>query len=253
MENFATKVLSAKIPEGEVGVFFLGQAGFVFKTPQNTLIAVDPYLSDCCNRYFGFKRLMPYILEAHELEFDYLVASHAHYDHFDPDSVPALMGKGKTQFIGALDTKEECQRLGLTQNVTFVSVGESVAMGDATLTAVRCDHGEGTPHALGFVLTVGSKKIYMMGDTAYRPEWYKDALLQNADLLILPINGAFGNLDAVTGAKAVADLTPRLAVPCHYWNFAQHYGSPADFMAEMEKICPKQKYTLLRQGEELRI
>ena len=70
MENFATKVLSAKIPEGEVGVFFLGQAGFVFKTPQNTLIAVDPYLSDCCNRYFGFKRLMPYILEAHELEFD---------------------------------------------------------------------------------------------------------------------------------------------------------------------------------------
>ncbi len=249
MKSFARRVRETSVGKGEVGVFFLGQAGFVIKTPQGKLIAVDPYLSDCCNRFFGFKRLMPYILDAEELTFDFLVASHAHYDHFDIDSVPKLMANGKTQFVGAQDTKQECERLGLTENLTFLSVGESVCLGDATLTAVRCDHGEDTPHALGLVFEVSGKKIYMMGDTAYRAEWYDDPFLQNADLLILPINGAFGNLDAVTGAKAVRDLQPKLAVPCHYWNFAQHYGNPASFMHEMQNIASNLKYLLMRQGE----
>ena len=40
-----------------VGICFLGQAGFIFKTPDHQLIAVDPYLSNCCERYFGFKSL----------------------------------------------------------------------------------------------------------------------------------------------------------------------------------------------------
>ena len=67
MENFAQKVLTTTIGEGQIGVFFLGQAGFVLKTAGGKLIAIDPYLSDCCERYFGFKRLMPHILSADTL------------------------------------------------------------------------------------------------------------------------------------------------------------------------------------------
>ena len=73
MENFALKVLGSTVPKGNIGVFFLGQAGFLFKTSDGTLLAVDPYLSDCCERYFGFKRLMPHLLDAGELTLDYLV------------------------------------------------------------------------------------------------------------------------------------------------------------------------------------
>ena len=253
MQTFASKVLHTAIPQGEIGVFFLGQAGFILKTPKGELIAVDPYLSDCCNRYFGFKRLMPYILSPEELTFDYLVASHAHYDHFDPDSVPALMANGKTQFIGALDTEEECVKLGIKERVSFIGVGDKVALGSVTLTAIRCDHGADTPHAIGLLFEIEGKKIYMMGDTAYRPDWLLDSQIQGVDLLILPINGAFGNLNEKQAAQVVSILKPKLAVPCHFWNFAQHFGSPSLFMEEMQNICPDAKYVLLRQGELLHV
>ncbi len=249
MENFAQKVLTTPVDKGQIGIFFLGQAGFILKTSSGKLIAVDPYLSDCCERYFGFKRLMPHILGADEIVFDYVVASHAHFDHFDPDSVPVLLGNGRTEFVGAEDTKAECDRLGIKDRLNFISVGDKVDMGGAVLTAVRCDHGPDTPHAVGLLFEVEGKKIYMMGDTAYRPEWLDDEAIQNVDLLILPINGAFGNLDAHQAAKTAAALTPKLAVPCHYWNFAEHFGSPYEFMTDMKALCPEIPYMLMRQGE----
>ena len=249
MENFSQKITTARVPAGNAGVFFLGQAGFVLKTPGGSLIAVDPYLSDCCERYFGFKRLMPHILGADEVIFDYIVASHAHFDHFDPDSVPTLLGNGKTQFIGAKDTEAECKRLGIHERLTFISAGDTVEMGDAALTAVRCDHGADTPDAVGLLFEIEGKRIYMMGDTAYRPDWLDDENIKGVDLLILPINGAFGNLNSEEAAKVVAALAPKMAVPCHYWNFAEHYGSPYEFMENMKKYCPDTPYTLMRQGE----
>ena len=253
MKQFATKLMTASVPNGCVGVFFLGQAGFVLKTPVGKLIAVDPYLSDCCERYFGFKRLMPHILGADEVIFDYLVASHAHFDHFDPDSVPTLLGNRKTEFIGALDTAAECERLGIKERTRFIAVGDKVSLGDVTLTALRCDHGADTPHAIGLLFEIAGKRIYMMGDTAYRPDWLKAEKLKGVDLLILPINGAFGNLNEEQAAKVVKALEPKRAIPCHYWNFAEHFGNPYAFMEQMKQLCPDIPYTLMRQGEGMLI
>ena len=249
MEQFALKVLGTPVQKGSVGVFFLGQAGFLFKTPDGKLLAVDPYLSDCCERYFGFKRLMPHLLDAGELTLDYLVATHAHYDHFDPDSVPLLMANGHTELIGAKDTAEECERLHIEKNVTFVSVGDTLTRDGIKLTAVPCDHGADTPHAIGLVIEAEGKKIYIMGDTCYRPDYLENTLFADLDLLILPINGAFGNLNEEQAARVVSILRPKLAIPCHYWNFAEHGGSPMLFMEKMTELAPEERYCLMRQGE----
>ena len=251
MRDFAQKVATLVVPEGEVGVFFLGQAGFIFKTSNNKLIAVDPYLSNCCERYFGFKRLMPYILDAQELVFDHIIASHAHYDHFDPDSIPTLLSNGHTEFIGAMDTKSECERLGLLKKVTYLACEEVLERDGFKVTGMPCDHGELAPDALGLLFEMAGKKIYLMGDTAYRPELLKNPSLQNVDLLILPINGAFGNLNEEEAAKVIKELSPKLSVPCHYWNFAQHGGNPGVFIQKMQEIAPSNSYNLMRQGEAL--
>ncbi len=249
MKELAIRIMNKTVPEGKLGVFFLGQAGFVFKTPSSRLIMVDPYLSDCCNRYFGFKRLMPYVLEPRELTVDYLVASHAHFDHFDPDSVPVLLENGMTEFFGALDTRAECERLNLHDRLNFLSTGDSVTRPDMKLTAVPCDHGKDTPYALGLLIETAGKRIYFMGDTCYRPDFYENPDVRETDLLILPINGAYGNLNEEEAARTVSALRPALAVPCHYWNFAIHGGSPILFMNAMEKIAPERPYCLMRQGE----
>ena len=77
--------------ENNVKLTFAGQAGFMIESKKGYKIGVDLYLSDCCDRYFGFKRLMPYLYNPLQLNLDLLVATHAHYDHFDPDSVPNIM------------------------------------------------------------------------------------------------------------------------------------------------------------------
>lgn len=249
MKNFADQLRSFDVPKGSVGVFFLGQAGFVFKTSDGQLVAVDPYLSNCCERYFGFKRLMPCILEPEELIFDTLVISHAHYDHFDPDSVPQMMSNGHTELIGAKDVAVECDRFGLKERVTYLSCHETARSGQVRVTGLPCDHGELAPHALGLLLEMEGKRIYIMGDTAYRPDFWDIDAIRNADLLILPINGAFGNLNEQEAADTVAKLTPRLAIPCHYWNFAEHGGNPGTFQEAMKREAPEQAYVLMRQGE----
>ena len=249
MEHFAQSVLTTRVPHGAVGVFFLGQAGFIFKTPDGELCALDPYLSNCCERYFGFKRLMPYLLDARELTLDTLLISHAHYDHFDPDSVPILMANGKTRLIGAKDTAAECERLGISGDITYLSCGETVQAGGVTVTGMPCDHGKDTPDALGFLLNIAGKRIYSMGDTAYRPDYLDNPDIQGVDLLILPINGAFGNLNEEQAARVIATIKPALAIPCHYWNFAEHGGDPGQFQRAMAELAPAVPYRLMRQGE----
>lgn len=253
MNSFASQVATKTIPCGNLGVFFLGQAGFLFKTPKGKLIAIDPYLSNCCERYFGFKRLMPRILEPDELSLETLLVSHAHYDHFDPDSVPIILSDEETALIGAKDIKAECERLGLSKNITLLSCGDSAVRGELKVTGVPCDHGELAPDALGLLLEIGGQKIYYMGDTAYRPDYLENSALQEIDLLLLPINGKFGNLNEQEAAQVIKALNPKLAVPCHYWNFAEHGGNPGAFQEEMEKIAPNCPYLLMRQGEGILI
>ncbi len=251
MTSFATKILTTPVPCGSVGVFALGQAGFIFKTCDGKLVALDPYLSNCCERFFGFKRLMPYVLDPLDIEFDVLIASHAHYDHFDPDSVPTLMSNPKTRFVGALDTKAECEKLGIRDRVTYLARGEEIEVCGIKIKGIDCDHGDLAPDALGLLLTFGEKKIYFMGDTAYRGDLLVNEEIQGVDLLILPINGAFGNLNEEQAAEVVKKLRPKLALPCHYWNFAEHGGNPVLFMENMKRISPDSRYILMRPTEEV--
>lgn len=91
MNSIANRLITLNVPQGSLAVCFIGQAGVIIKTPAGELAGIDLYLSDCCNRFFGFKRLMPKLLSPDELEFDFVISTHAHYDHFDPDSIPPLL------------------------------------------------------------------------------------------------------------------------------------------------------------------
>lgn len=46
MNRLAKEIAAAEVPEGSVRLWWLGQAGFAFKTPSPAVIYVDPCLSD---------------------------------------------------------------------------------------------------------------------------------------------------------------------------------------------------------------
>lgn len=250
MDRLIYHINNNRVNSGKLAVYWLGQAGFVFKTERGTKIGVDLYLSDCCNRYFGFKRLMPMLVEPQELELELLIATHAHYDHFDVDTIPLLLN-GHTKFIGARDCKIECERLKIDPAQTqFIAPGEIAQYLDVGITAQKCNHGVGAPDAIGLLLEISGKKVYITGDTAFSPEYLTKELF-NPDLLILPINGAFGNLDEIQATQYVKLLQPKLVIPCHYWNFAEHGGNPYIFMEHMKESVPDIVYQIMRMGENI--
>ena len=246
--SFANKVVSLSVEKGEIGVFWLGQAGYVLKTPDNKLIAIDLYLSDYCERLVGFKRLMAKILEPDELKFDVILASHAHPDHFDCDAIPFMM-KSRTTVYCTQDCVAEFERLNVKDGYKVIKEGDKIVTCGLEITAVSCDHGKDTPYAVGFVIQYCGKKIYFMGDTCFREDYFSDKTKCSPDLLIVPINGAFGNIDEKQAALTAVGLNAKLTVPCHFWNFAEHEGNPYEFMKNMKKYAPNSRYYLMQMGE----
>ncbi len=249
--NFATQILTA--PLGKTHLFAVGQAGFIIKSKKGILLGIDMYLTDCVERvegHVGFKRLTPKALMPADIKFDYVVATHPHYDHFDIDAIPILMSNPHTKLIASVNCKQEIERLRMVQdNITYVKPGNSYDIDDIHLDIVFCDHGIGAPDAFGLVITVDEKKIYMSGDTCLRLDLLS-TIKDHYDVVIGPINGAYGNLNETEFVTVCEYLNPKLAIPCHFGTFASHGGNPQKFRDEIETRLPKQRYLLMAQCEQ---
>ena len=232
---------------------FAGQAGFIIESETGYRVGIDLYLSDCCYRYFGFKRLLPYLYNPSELNLDLLISTHAHYDHFDPDAVPLIMSNPKTHLLAAEDVKTEAKRLHLpSERITYLKEGEIFKNDIILVKAMSCDHGSETPDAIGLLIEIDGKRIYIAGDTAFREDYFINPEFQNLNVFIHPINGAFGNMNEKEGAFAAKIIKADITIPCHYWNFAEHGGNPNLFAKAMQDNC-NLKYLLMRPGETINI
>ena len=239
-------------PDCKTSLNFNVQAGFVLKSKMGTTMGVDLYLTDCVERFDGFKRLSPKVMNP-STPLDYIVASHWHFDHFDIDAMPLLMGNNKSKLICSEDCKEIVENLNLDKKrTTYVKVGDTIDCDDITVHAVFCDHGTGAPLAVGFVFEIDGYKIYLAGDTCLRLDKAEEIKkLGPFDIMLAPINGAFGNLNEQDNVELCAYHRPKLAVPCHFWTFAEHHGDPGVWINLIKDKLPEQKYKILAAGEQL--
>lgn len=252
MITLANKITGAQCKKTHL--FFAGQAGFVVKNKNGALFALDLYLSDCVERIegnMGFKRLQPKILDATDLEFDILVTTHPHVDHFDVDAVPLLMSNTKTRLFASFECKKEVSRLQMASDrIGYVAPGDYYRDDNFEISFINCDHGTGAPDAFGVILTVDSKRICFVGDSCLRMDRIDEYLSRGAiDVLIAPINGAYGNLNEKECAKLCGAVNPKLVIPCHFGMFAAHGGNPDEFIKIMNREYPNQKYLLMTPGE----
>lgn len=252
--DIVSSILNVEL--GKIHIISIGQASFIVKTPLGKLIGIDIYLSDYSERdegHVGFKRMLPKILGAKDLVFDYLIATHPHSDHFDYDSMFDLMDNNQTTLFASMNCLVLSQELGLPKNrIVYVKPGDYISQDDFVLNFVNCDHGEGAPDAVGVVITTGGKIIYDTGDTCLRLDRTDEInRIGHVDVLIGPINGAYGNMNEKDLSLLSASLGPALTIPCHYGMFASHFGLPGLFMNHMKEICPDNKYLIMTQGEIL--
>lgn len=253
MNDFAIRVMTA--PLGKTYIFSVGQAGYIIKSKSGQILGIDMYLSDCVERiegHMGYKRMLPKILSPEELEFDVVIATHPHKDHFDDDIMPELLANRRTWLFASIGCEKEVNRLGMNKdNITYVKPGDVYLHGDFTIDFVNCDHGTGAPDAVGVVVTVDGKKIYEAGDTCLRLDRVDEYKAKGPfDVMIAPINGMYGNLNAEDCAKLADALKPKITIPCHYGMFASHMGSPGEFYKIMTGKYPENKFLIMTQGEK---
>ncbi len=255
MITLAQDILTRHVPKGNIAVFFTGQAGYILKSSDGTLVAIDLYLSDCCARLFNFKRLMPRILDATDIVFDIIICTHEHADHLDVDVMPIMASNGTPAVYVNKEGAEIMAGFHCTNNIKIMETGGIYNERSLKIEAVYCDHGTAAPNAVGLLLTLDGKTVYIAGDTAYRPEMISgdtavsDITSRHIDLMAAPINGAYGNLNEEEAVKLCAIVKPDLLTPYHYWNFAEHGGSPFLFAKKMNEYLPEQKYIIMRMGE----
>ena len=199
----------------------LGQSGYIIKTA-STEIIIDPYLSDSVNRVAGRPRLLPIPIDPSEIFCDAVICTHDHLDHLDPDTVSHI--NENQLFITTAEGKEKLISLGKT-NVKALSMGETLKIGDITLTAVFADH---TVEAFGLIVNAENKTLYFSGDTLFNERLFEISEYK-PDMTFICINGRLGNMnvdEALTVAKKIGAKTN---IPNHYDMFASNFEDPRLF------------------------
>jgi L-ascorbate metabolism protein UlaG (beta-lactamase superfamily) len=192
---------------------------------------------------------------------DLVLVSHAHPDHFDIRSLRRLHGDPLVVVPHGLGrATQRAARL-----VRAVEVGERIAVGPWTVTAVPARHlrwpFEARARAVGYLLE-GPTSLYFAGDTGFYTGMAD--LAGRADIALLPIgrwgpHRGPGHLDPVGAARVAALIRARVVLPIHWgtlyphgldraWRRPLHEPAIA-FAAAMAAEAPAAEARVLLPGE----
>jgi L-ascorbate 6-phosphate lactonase len=253
--RLAEKIKVLKVNKGETALFYLAQAGFCIKTAGGKIIIIDAYLSDAVERLFAFKRMIPSVIEPEEVNADLYLSTHSHADHLDPDALPEIAKNKKTFFVGSPDCEELYRQNNIhKEKYCILKLNEEWKGKGVTIKAVYADHGDLAPDAAGMLIDIEGIKIFHAGDTCFAPDKIKASVNSEVDIMIAPINGQFGNLNASEACLLAKAILPKVIIACHFWMFLQHVseggiGDPATFLKEAETLPEDMKAMVMAPGE----
>lgn len=199
------QAVAAEGGHADADVFFwwLGQAGFLFRF-QDMCFVVDPYLSDCLARKYAqsrFKhvRLMSPPIQAHALTpLHWILCTHRHSDHMDPEALPVLLQVNpQCRFVAPAAEQCHIEALGITgHRAVLVQAGDVLTLGpNMSVEVIASAHEDlqanagGQDHYLGFVIRVGDITLYHSGDCVPYDGLEEKLTHAGVDVAFLPVNG----------------------------------------------------------------
>jgi L-ascorbate 6-phosphate lactonase len=242
------------VPKGSVAMWWFGQSGFIFKSPEGTLAAVDLYLSDsCANLVPGFDstRRVPILVPPEEVDVDVYTCTHNHMDHTDPETIRGLRNRDTMQFVGPHPSCAVFQKEGVeTGRILPAWPDCEIEFRDLQLKGTFALPTDTTDlNHMGYVFQFGhGPKVYVTGDTDHT-ELLLGVTKHSPDLVITCINGGYNNLSHFEAADIVGKIKPKVAIPCHYDMFPDNAVDPRQFRASMVLRAPGVQYRELRHGE----
>jgi len=106
MRDVALDIATAQPPPPAIAMWWLGQASVVLRTA-GTTVYIDPFLSEYP------ERLAPPLFTPTEAPpADYVLCTHEHVDHFDPQTLPGLaQASPRARFVVPLHMVEQVTAL----------------------------------------------------------------------------------------------------------------------------------------------
>jgi len=237
-------------PGAGLRLYWLGQAGFVLDIAGKRLV-IDPYLSDSLAvKYRGARypheRMMPAPIAPDKLTgVDHVLCTHAHTDHMDPGTLPALFAANPAARLVAPRAVRAAalERSGLDPaRIDLVEAGETIALGDALrLTATRAAHetlerdADGNHRFLGYALAGAGAVLWHSGDTVSYEGQAEEVARLAPDIALLPVNGRRpelsengvpGNLSLDEAAGLARAIGASAMIAHHYGLFAFNTADP---------------------------
>lgn len=180
---------------------FLGHATLVI-TYGTTVIHVDPW-----SQFADYGRLP---------KADLVLVTHEHPDHLDAKAITQIRTDSTVVLATARCTDQLKGAIGIMRNGDERSVK---GIGVRAVPAYNIVHkrAPGAPYhpkgeGNGYVLTLGSRKLYIAGDTENTPEMKG---LEGIDIAFLPMNLPYTMTPEMVADAATA-FRPKLLYPYHY-------------------------------------
>lgn len=266
-KNYITDTI---LKDNQLALFYLGQEGYLFRYKQ-TNILIDPYLTDyvdqnCCTDSVKWVRKYPAPIQAKELDFiDYVLCTHTHYDHTDPDTLRVLAEVNpNATFIVPDFAIDLVTSYGINRNkVIGALAGTTITCNDCSVIPIPAAHEElhqdekGNYMELGYKILFDDISLYHGGDCCLY-----DGLsdyLKEIDIMMVPINGRsyyklrddiIGNMTIEEAVILAQECNAGLLVPMHYDLYDVNCVNPAHFVDYLYSTNPAQKFHMFVPGEK---
>jgi L-ascorbate 6-phosphate lactonase len=245
-------------PPGSVTLWWLGQSGFLLKTPLGLVIALDPYLTNSCGALgaavgLNMDRQVPPLLPpAGLVGIDLYVVTHSHQDHLDPETLLEYRRHGgRGPYLAPAESAEKLRSLGVPdEEITMTWPNRIFASRDLEIRATFAIPfaGDDLTH-VGYLMSVDQgPKIYFTGDTAYHEVLSAAVQPHQPDLMVSVINGAYRNLGPAEAARLTRELGVRKVIPCHYDLFPDNGQSPRMLRTCLLQEGIVERFELLEHG-----
>lgn len=203
------------VKSNEVLINWIGQAGFVIKSSEGTVVCLDPYYSNSVERYDGrsSRRMWQNRFIIENFKPNLVLCSHDHLDHTDPETLPLIYSYSDAIFYGSRSSFQHMKKMKFSdQRLKKLENNREYVYKDIKIKTVYAKH---TDDSLGFIFIIDDIKIYFTCDTGLDEKLYK-LKDSDIDIMVSCINGKYGNLSIEEALDLYSIIKPGLLIPMHY-------------------------------------
>lgn len=233
-----------------VEITWLGQAGFAIHT-ERLRVLIDPFVSE-----HELRLAPPPPSGTLTRDVDWLLITHEHLDHLDPDFIPILLESSpRARIVAPAPLRELLEPIADASQLQLVQPGQELPLGsDAELEVIPACHAVkvsdgyaaqsagGEARFVGYLLRFDTVTIYHAGDTLVTKELIEALSGRAIDVALLPINGRdffreeaglVGNMGAREAVQLAARTGVHTLVPMHWDLMAGNTERPGAVLDEV--------------------